>query len=266
MMYRRLVAGSLSLLCLLTYPAAAMAEPQILAAMPTGKPVELVCRDGICSAEFSTICLQPARSVPPVGTPYLIHPKHAALVTLRGHAAAGEQIVPLSVDLIKAKSNRGQTSVTFYASRAALERKGLQSASINFGRMIALVPVATRSASVAQANRETTTVAAQLRRIEEAWAMANADNLAIARVTSRMRNALIGNISPIPRATHRLLQRALENETSISSQSLKSARGLVAVCQRRARISKFSQCLADYHDQIMLGVNGKYWTILRSGS
>ena len=265
MMYCRLVASSLSLLCLITHTNAAIAEPQILAALPTGKPVELVCRDNICSAEFSTICLQPARSVPPVGTLYLIHSRHTALVTLRGHVA-GKRTITLPIDLIKARSNRGQTAVTFYASRKILERRGLQSVSISIGRMTALVPIATRTGSDTQSRRETAVAAAQLRRIEETWTMANADNLTIARVTSRMRNALIGVLSPTPTTINRLLQRALEKETSISAQSLKSTRGLVAVCMRRARISIVSQCLADYHDQIMLGVNGKYWSTLKSGS
>lgn len=265
MMYCRLVASSLSLLCLVSQTSSAIANPQVLAALPTGKPVELVCRDNVCSAELSTICLQPSRSVPPLGTPYLIHSRHAAVVTLHGHVA-GKQTISLPSDLIKAKSRRGQTAVTFYVSRKILERRGLQSVSISIGRMAALVPIATRTASDTQSKRETAVVAAQLRRTEEIWTMANADNLTIARVTSRMRNALIGVISPAPTTINRHLHRALEKETSISEQTLQSTRGLVAVCQRRARISIVSQCLADYHDQIMLGVNGKYWSTLKSGS
>jgi hypothetical protein len=265
MMYCRLVATSFSLLCFVSQTNSAIASPQVLAAVPTGKPVELVCRDSVCSAELTTICLQPSRSVPLLGTPYLIHSKHAAAVTLHGHAA-GKQTIPLPSSLIKVKSKRGQTAVTFYVPRKILGQRQLQSISISIGRMVALVPLATKTGTATQSQREVAVATAGLRQIGKSWRMTNSDNLTIARITSRMRNALVGAVLPSPKTINQLLQVALEQENSIPEQTLQSSRGLVAVCQRRARISIVSQCLADYHDQIMLGVNGKYWSTLKSGS
>jgi len=265
MMYCRLVAISFSLLCFVSHTNSAIANPQVLAAMPTGKPVELVCRGNVCSAELSTICLQPSRSVPPLGTPYLIHSKHAAAVTLHGHAA-GRRTISLPSFLIKAKSKRGQTAVTFQVPRKILEKRGLQSVSISIGRMVALIPLATKNGTATQSQREVEVATAGLRQIGESWRMTNSDNLTIARITSRIRNALVGTVSPSPKTINQLLQDALERENSIPEQILQSSRGLVAVCQRRAQISIVSQCLADYHDQIMIGVNSKFWSTLKSGS
>ena len=233
--------------------------------MPTGKPVELVCRGSVCSAELSTICLQPSRSVPLLGTPYLIHSKHAAAVTLHGHAA-GRRTSSLPSFLIKATSKRGQTAVTFHVPRKILEKRGLQSVSISIGRMVALIPLATKNGTAIQSQREVAVATAGLRQIGESWRTTNSDNLTIARITSRIRNALVGAVSPSPKTINQLLQVALEREKTIPEQVLQSSRGLVAVCQRRALISIVSQCLADYHDQIMLGVNSKYWSTLKSGS
>jgi hypothetical protein len=61
-----------------------IAAPQVLAAVPVGEPYVLNCTEGICGADFSAICLQPARKAPASGTLYQVFAEDKGAIRLSG--------------------------------------------------------------------------------------------------------------------------------------------------------------------------------------
>ena len=243
----------------------ASAAPQILAALPVGGPLELVCNDTICEAEISAICLQPSRHSPPRGTAYELLAEDLGSVALSGYTADG-RTVTLPSTLLRVASRRGQTAVRFFVERDVLEQRGLRSVWLDFDRMIALLPVPTEDGSAPQTEADIVEAVSGIWRIGEIWAEVNADNMALARIVVRVGNGLprAGTVSNAE--SDRLLQLAVGRETTLSQRALNSSRQLIALCQRRSQYTPMRICLGENHDQIMLGLNARYWSALSPGS
>ncbi len=241
------------------------ADPQILAAVPVGEPLELVCDGSTCEVEFSAICLQPDRHLPQPGTSYKVLTGDLGSVVLSGYSAAG-QTISLDPGLLKVASRRGQTAIRFSVAKEVLKQRGLRSVSVDFDRAIALVPQPAEDGSVPQTKADIDDAVSGLRLLGQVWADNNVDNMAVARITIRMTNRLPIS-GHVPNAeSDRLLQLAVGQEAAISPRALDSSRRLVALCQRRSQYTAMRKCLADIHDQIMRSLNGRYWSILNLGS
>lgn len=243
----------------------ASADPQILAAVPVGGPLELACQDGICEAEFSAICLQPERHLPARGTPYKVHVADLGSVALSGYTVDG-RTVALPSTLLKVESQRGQTAVRVFVDKQVLEQRGLRSVSVEFDRMIALLPEPEKDGSAPQTTADIAEAVSGIQRVGDVWTEYNADNMAVARIAVRVANGLPKAGSVSNAESDKLLRLAVHNETAISPDALDSSHRLVALCQRRARYTPMRVCLGDIHDQIMRSLNGKYWSALAPGS
>jgi hypothetical protein len=243
----------------------ASAAPQILAAVPVGGPLELVCHDTVCEAEFSAICLQPRRRLPARGTPYRVLAEDLGSVTLSGHTIDG-RTVALPSTLLKVASLRGQTAVRFFVENDVLEQRGLQSVSVDFDRIIALLPVPTEDDSAPTTTADIVEAVSGIRLVGQVWTEFNADNMAIARITVRIGNGLPWAAPATNAESDRLFRLAVSHETAISAGALDSSRQVVALCQRRSQNTPMRTCLGDIHDQIMRSLNGKYWSALVPGS
>ena len=237
----------------------ASAAPQILAAVPVGGPLELVCHDTICEAEFSAICLQPTRRQPVRGTPYEVLAEDLGSVTLSGHTTDGRKVT-LPSELLRVASHRDQTAVRFFVEKDVLEQRGLRSVSVDFDRMIALLPLPVEDGSAPQTTADIAKAVSEVRQFGPVWAEINGDNMTVARIAVRIGNGL-PRIGSVPNAeSDRLLRLAVGHETAISPSVLKSARKFVALCQRRSNITPMRSCLEAIHDQVMRSLNGKYWS------
>ena len=243
----------------------AYADPQILAAVPVGGPLEFACSDTTCEVEFSAICLQPDRHLPEAGTTYKVLAGDLGSVVLSGLSADGREI-KVDSNLLKVASHRGQTAVRFSIAKQALEQKGLQSVSVALDRAIALVPRPAEDGSELQTAADIAKAVSGIRRLGQVWADGNADNMSVARVIVRMANRLPMSGSVPNAESDRLLQNAVQEEAAISPNALDSSRRLVALCQRRSQYTTIRKCLADIHDQVMRSLNGRYWSILDLGS
>ena len=243
----------------------ASASPQILAAMPVGGPLDLVCHDSICEAELSAICLQPRRPLPPRGTPYKVLAEDLGAVALLGRTTDG-RTVALPSSLLKIASQRGQSAVRFFVEKDVLEKRSLQSISINFDRMIALLPVPAEDDLEPQTTTDVAEAVSGMQQIGQIWTEFNADNMAVARITVRVGNGLPRAGSVSNAESDQLLRLAVGHETAISPDALDSSRQMVALCQRRSQYTPMRICLGDIHDQIMRNLNGSYWSALAPGS
>jgi hypothetical protein len=264
-MTRLSILGLLGVVIVMADVHEVYADPQILAAVPVGEPLELVCDDTTCEVEFSAICLQPDRHLPQPGTTYKVLAGDLDSVALSGYSVGGRAIT-LDSSLLQVASRRGQTAIRFSVAKQVLEQKGLRSVSVDFDRAIALVPQPAEDGSAPQTRADIAEAVSGIRRLGQVWADSNADNMAIARITVRMANRLPMS-GRVPNAeSDRLLELAVGYDAAISPKALDSSRRLVALCQRRSRYTAMRTCLAGFHDQIMRSLNGRYWSILDLGS
>ncbi len=242
-----------------------VAAPQVLAAVPVDEPYILKCHDGVCDAEFSAICLQPKRKAPTSETAYQVFADDSSAVRLTGITKQGLS-VDLPSELLTVSSVRSQTTIRFTLDRSILKTRQLRSVSLGLDRMVTLLPVPTKDDANPQTSADIHHAVAGVRRIGKKWGDANVDNMMIARITDRIGNMLSAHPSGATDDIDQLVRTAVMAEPEMSAEAIDSARRLVAVCQRRSRFSKMRGCLEEFHDQIMLGLNGKYWSALIPGS
>jgi hypothetical protein len=241
------------------------AAPQVLAAVPVGEPYQLKCHDGVCEAEFSAICLQPKRRAPDSDTAYQVYADDQSAVKLTAQTNAGESI-ELPAGLLSVSSVRSQTTIRFTLEQNILKDKQLRSVSVGLKRMVTLLPEPVADDPSPQTTADIRYAVTGVRRIGEIWGENNADNMTIARITDRIGNVLSTRSERTSEEIENLIQDAIQHEPDMSIEAVDSARRLVAVCQRRSRFTDIRVCLAEFHDQIMLGLNGKYWSALIPGS
>jgi len=264
-MIRITVLALLGVILALGHARTASASPQVLAALPVGEPYQLICHDGICDAEFSAICLQPKRPAPASHTSYQVLAEDLKHLKLTGLTTDGKTVA-LPATALGIASLRSQTSVRFYVNEDVLEQRQLQSVSVGLERMVALLPMPLDDGTAPQTPDEIADASAGIERIGKPWAEVNADNLSIARVTVRISNELPQSDDVTKEQSDQFIERAIGSESGMSAAASESARQLVGNCQKRSRFMPIRGCLEDYHDQIMLGLNGKYWSALKPGS
>ncbi|HIN21438.1 MAG TPA: hypothetical protein EYM71_06280, partial [Rhodospirillales bacterium] len=117
-----------------------MAPPQIVAAVPTGEEVELICADSGCSAEFSTICLQQSRTPPSRDTAYGLHGSERAAIAFTGTCRDGSEVA-LAPELLRFDSFRGHSAFKFSVPSALLKKRGLTRLTVKVERLAMLLPV-----------------------------------------------------------------------------------------------------------------------------
>jgi len=244
---------------------AASASPQILAAVPVGGPLELMCHDGVCETEFSAICLQPGRRAPQRGTPYRIHTADIGSIVLAGYTATGESVA-LPSSLLHVASLRGQTAIRFFVEQKVLNRRGVRSVSIELNRMIALIPEPQDDGASPQTTAEIVEAVSGVEKIAHIWAKYNSNNMSVTRIAVRVSNSLpmTGGVSNTQ--SDRMLKLAAAQDPNISPEALETSRRMVALCQRRSHFTPMRNCLGEIHDQIMRNLNISYWAALEAGS
>jgi hypothetical protein len=248
--------------------APARAAPQIVAAVPTNGPVELLCDGAQCWAEFSTICLQQARFTPKAGTGYVLHDKGRAAVAVTGVTGDGA-IVDLDPGLLRYAALRGQVSFRFALPADVLAREGLASVSVTLRRLVTLVPRGQAGDPLPQTPDDVSVAVREIATTGGYWAAINTESIALARMTNRVINRLPseGSVSPAEGAA--LWKRAAAHEPDLAAKSATRGGDLIDHCQRRsARPGSVSmrRCLGYIHDQYMHDLNFKYWNTLKPQS
>lgn len=101
--------------------ATASAAPQPLGLVTTNGPVPLTCFAGQCAAEFTSFCLQRARSIPLPGTAFRAVGDDFTLIAI---AADGKSVRLPAVAHLTIINQRSFTSIRLAISKRALEALG----------------------------------------------------------------------------------------------------------------------------------------------
>lgn len=239
----------------------AHAAPQIVAVVPSNGEVELVCDGTRCSAEFSTICLQQARSTPSPGTTYVIHRPDRAAVAVTGHRAGGGTMA-LASGVLDIASLRGQIAFRFSVPAAFLKTHGLDRLTVNIGSLAMLVPVLKDGDSRPQTADDVALSLGQLKTTGAYWVALNPEKMAMARLTNRVINRLPARGTISEAASQALWESAVAPEKELSRDALAWGRRHVDYCRESAQsMGSFSmrRCLGTAHDSFMHDLNVKYW-------
>ena len=119
---------------------AALAAPQSLLVVQTGE-VPLVCEDGTCTAQVTTMCLEPENDHPWTGTPYSViaDGAHGAALRLVGVGPDGGE-VSLPADALEITAARADSAVRLGVEQAVLETHGVIRVAVKIARPVMLAP------------------------------------------------------------------------------------------------------------------------------
>jgi hypothetical protein len=121
-------------------PFGAQSAPQILGLIATAEPVPLICADGVCRAEFSSVCLQKDRDMPTEGTVYnLVGDKVTLIITDKD---GGEKRIA-AANWVDVRSAETYTAVIIAIPHDFVGPEAAHVA-ISVDRMAAAVPAADR--------------------------------------------------------------------------------------------------------------------------
>ena len=239
----------------------AFAAPQILALVETPEPTPLVCVGGVCEAEFSTICLQKERDIPQPGTVYVPADKNGIVLVLRladggSRRLAGHPGIRFTVP-------RTYVSATAAIPESEIIRLGAESAAIEVGPLMSLIPAPYPGDTIPHTADEIAKVTGLLRMAAYRAVKRQKTTIQAARATNRLANAMLA----VPAATHEA-QNALWEKIVASlpggggTASAEQATRIVRVCQsyeEKQGTEGFRGCLQYRHDQLIFGINQIYW-------
>lgn len=245
--------------------AEAGAAPQIVAAVPTHGPVALICGNGDCSAEFSTVCLQRSRTAPSPGVSYSVNGRHQANVAVMGHRAGGGTVA-LAPGVLRITSLRSQTAFRFSVPASFLKSRRLNRLTVNIGRLAVLTPNSRAGDPHPQTAEEVALAVRQANDTGGYWSALNTEKMAMARVTNRVLNWLQPNGSVSVERSRDLWSRAVAPEPELSEDALDWVRTRIEYCRQSALTPSgfpMRRCLGTVHDRYMQDLNTNYWKALK---
>lgn len=245
--------------------SAAPAAPQALALVATEERVGLVCQGEVCSAEFTTFCLQPDRFAPSSGTRYRL--TQGAAVQLFGTTSDGQQTTLDPQEHLRFESIRGHVALRISMSRAAMEALDLRTAEIAVGQHVFLLPVPEPDDTDPITESEIAVLTGALRPLGARIVDVNDRHMTAARITNRMINLLPPSSET---GGHALWRQAVEGigQGQLSPDAEKMARGALAFCRfavNRAASTSLRRCLQTEHDGFIRILNSEYWDATKTG-
>jgi len=264
-------APAAALLAAALWAAPAGAAPQILGLVAdNGFSTPLTCDGFQCSAQFSTFCLQEARSSPSTGTAYTPAPDGA--VWLVATAPDGRSLRLPAADHLKIGTLIGFTSVTMSLSEG--QRAGLAVAlgtapeevqlAVEVGPGVSLVPVPVAGDPDPQTEQEIALATGPMRAAAERTFEAEGAAADAARLTTLLINTMPARGRETAEQRETLFDRmaALPQASALSPAGVQTARGLYAECRISVESSSmFSmrECLRLRHADLMARSNRKFW-------
>ncbi len=264
----RLIHSILIVIAAVFAAGAALAAPQIVAAIPTGEEVTLTCAGGTCSAEFSTICLQKSRTPPKRDTAYGLHGPERSAVVFTGTRRDGATVA-LAPELLRFDSFRGPSAFRFSVPAALLKERGLTRLTVKVERLAMLLPLPEADDAKPQTTDD---VARALKEVETTgryWSARNGESMAMVRLTSRIINRLPLKGSISAEASEILWQQALAPEKELTGEALAWNRRYVDYCRENSLLPgsfPMRRCLGNAHDWFLKDLNVDYWKSLKPTS
>ncbi|NQV82192.1 MAG: hypothetical protein HQ494_00105 [Rhodospirillales bacterium] len=245
----------------------AFAAPQILALVETPEPAPLVCAEGVCRAEFSTLCLQKDRDIPLPNTVYAPVDADRIILVLR---RLGGAVRVKGYAGLRFVVRRSYVSVTVEIAEAEIAQLGALDAGVEIGPLASLIPLPTPGDSLPITPEEIAEAAGPYRLAASRTVSRQTAVIQAARATNRLANAMLAE----PTESH-AAQNALWGKIAATlpggrnTASAKQASTIVRTCQsfqEKQGASGFRGCLQFQHDQLMYGVNQTYWNHNDAGS
>ena len=168
-------------------PQAIASVPQILGLVATAEPTELKCADGVCSAEFSSFCLQRDKAVPAGGTEYRVAQGSALSLVYSDASGALHEID--AVPYVSVDSERKYTAVRISVPESALEMLGATAAALSVGEHASAIPAAVADDRSPFTTAEIRRVTGSLRQLAERLFNADGDTTVAAATALRLVNA-----------------------------------------------------------------------------
>jgi len=260
-MHRVFLGISLYIVAALTGISGAFAAPQILALLETQEPTPLACSGGVCRAEFSTMCLQRNRDIPPPGTAYApANPESVVLVLYR--ADGGTTRVEGHPDVRFVVPNSYQSAMASLPE-AELDRLGAVRAAIEIAPLASLVPEPKPGDTSPITADEIAQVTGTSRVVADHVVKHAQETISAVRAANRFANVLLLNPAGTReerRAMWRDIVAATPDEASRSGLHL--IESIIDTCQfydEQNGYRGFRGCLRYRRDMMLDSVNDTYW-------
>ncbi len=253
----------------------AQAEPQSLALVATNGTVDLTCDGALCSAEFSSFCLQADRFSPVRGTKYEL--ADGGEVRLTGITLDGRRMSLDPRKMLKFESLRTHVATRVSMSRRQMAALGLKSVAVDVRENASLVPLPGQGTGNITSDYDLQLLTGSLRILGTVIIDANPTRMAAARIANRMINALPPS-GRIGAEAGRVLWRQVvanagKNDVSslgkTSSLGNRMARNAYDVCNYLVNgtgVDTLRICLQAQHDKLIDVLNSNYWKAVKTGS
>jgi hypothetical protein len=260
-MHRLFQAFSMFVVATLTGVSGAFAAPQILALIETPEPTPLVCSNGVCQAEFVTMCLQRERELPKPGTAYA--PATASSVVLVLYRADGTTARVENAPGLRFVVPRSYLSAMASVPETELARHGATRAALEIAPLASLVPepVAndTNPLTVDEIAAVTGTARLTAKRVLE-----HAPETAFAvRAANRFANAMLVNRVKTRDARLALWRDVVAaSPEAVVESGIAQVRRIIDTCQfydEHSGFEGFRGCVQYRRDLMLDRVNDTYW-------
>lgn len=264
------IAG-LTLAAALAAAGPAAAAPQVLGLVAdNGAATPLVCDGFQCAAQFSSFCLQEARSSPTTGTSYA--PAAGGEVSLVATAPDGRSLRLPASEHLRIATLIGFTSVTMSLPQAKRDELGAALGAapeslrlaVEVGPSVSLVPVPVAGDSDPQTKDEVALAVGPMRRLAGEIFETPSAGADAARLTTQLINALPPRGRETPEQRQALFDQTLAALPAgqLMPEGIHAARGLYAQCRVSVDSSSmFSmrECLRLKHADLMARSNREFW-------
>ena len=246
------------------------AATQALALLETDSATALVCRSGVCKAEFSTFCLQKERDLPHGGDPYRVADAEGVTLILT-RADGTTSRIPAAEHIRIEAARSGHTAVTMEIDRATLADLGATHAAIEVGKRVALMPTPVSGDDNPQTVQDQRIATGPLRDLGAKIVDKGPHDVARVHVLNRLINILPGSIDRRPNAQQSLWREAADSAFGGEPAERKvTARQEYTACWRDRIVSLFGDsvrnCLQRRHDDLMWQHVKRYWSAVGAGS
>ena len=249
---------------------AVQAAPQILGLVATGpEPTPLHCSEGVCSARFTTFCMQADRDAPLLGTEYLVVDDDSLQLIVTD---AGGHATTVPAEDVTIQSVHSYTAVQINVPETQIRALRGVTAALAVAPLATLVPKAMAGDPRPQSEEDIALASGDHRRIGD-------EHVDRGGTTAEAASALMTMITAID--SHELGQRPrdVEAETGVI-QGVLAERGVpfndqemlrerVDLCAGLVANAWYRDgmptCLQTYHDNYVSTLTGRYWDAVGTG-
>lgn len=263
-----LMLSAFVVLSAFSWSATAVAAPQMLGVVATLEPMPMDCKDGICKASLSSVCLQEDRPSPKNGTTYTPVDMAAFEVVLTDGDGTEHTITAAQAGL-EIASARSYFAINAQLSPDLLQAFGAVRAAIRVREDATLIPEAVAGDASPITDYEIAHVSEGLRPLAERWIGNQTAKTQAAQTLNRWLNEIASAPDQTAAMTN-VQSLAKTGGTGVFTGNAGNyVREVVAFCRDHrgaGDVQSFNRCLERAHDHMMYDINTDYWEGIKPGS